>query len=285
MNEYYTEISEQIKIVREVKERAQRFLASAPEGVLRVTNSHGSFQYRVRSAAGGPAVYLKKKDMELARTLAQKEYCQRAFEKAAAVEAELVSFEKRNIGRSASFMYSELSEVYNTLPQGKKNLTEPYVLPDEIFIKEWLERPDSRLGFKEGTPEIYSERGERVRSKSEKMIADKLYMLGIPYRYESSLILQSGEIVHPDFTILDIAERKDIIFEHFGLMGDEDYQNRAAWKLETYIRNGYMPGETFLFTMETADRPLDLRSFEKMIRNRLRMPAAKEGKNRFQMRR
>ena len=44
-----------------------------------------------------------------------------------------------------------------------------------------------RITEKNGKPHFYYKgekmgKGERVRSKSEKIIADKLYMLGIPYR-------------------------------------------------------------------------------------------------------
>ncbi len=277
MNEYYMDIKEQTLIVRRVMAEARKFLAGAPEGVLQVTRSHGAFQYHVRNKAGEKRVYLKKKDIELAKVLAQKEYCKRLLEKAERVEKELAGIERMHVGRSASFMYNALGEAYSMLPQGKRNLVKPYVLPDKEFVESWLARPAGCLAFKEGMPEIYTERGERVRSKSEKMIADKLFMLGVPYRYESSIIFENGETVCPDFTILDIKERKDILFEHFGLMGDEDYQNRAVWKVGMYERSGYMLGESFLFTMETADQPLDMRNFEKMIRNRLRMPTTRKG--------
>ena len=204
-----------------------------------------------------------------AGALAQKDYCRRFIECAAKVRSVLLNLEEKGLGQSASVMYEALTSVYLGLPPGKRELVAPYVLPNEEFVAQWLSKPGSGPGFKDGTPEIYAERGERVRSKSEKMIADKLFMLGIPYRYESTVMLEDGSMVCPDFTILDAAERSEILFEHFGLMSDQDYQNRTVSKMEIYARNGYVLGQNFLFTMETADKPLDMRHFERIIRNRL----------------
>ncbi len=279
MSEYLTDVSEQKKELDHIVRKARKFLVSAPEGVLYVGRSGKTFQYHVRQASQGKnGVYLKKKDIEKARALAQKDYCQRLLESAEAVYADFDLLERIHACRSISFMYSALAEVYSSMPPGKRELVEPYVLPDEAYIQKWLSAPASSLGFKDGAAEIYTERGERVRSKSEKMIADKLYMLGVPYRYESTTLLDDGTMVCPDYMILDISERKEILFEHFGMMGDEDYENKALAKIETYTRNGYEVGRSFLYTMETTERPLDMRHFERMIRSRLGMAGKVKGR-------
>ncbi len=270
MGNHFTDVGEQRSILRKAETEARRFLASAPEGAVYVSRNNGTFQYRVRkNGESRNGKYLKKKDIALARALAQKDYCRRFVECAERVDRELSILEDRETACSASFMYTELAEAYLAMPAGKRELVEAYVLPGEAFVEKWLAAPGNILGFKEGTAEIYAERGERVRSKSEKMIADKLFMLGVPYRYEDLVVFENGETVCPDFKILDVAERKEILFEHFGLMSDEDYQNRTVYKMELYNRNGYELGRDFLFTMETADKPLDMRCFERMIRARL----------------
>ena len=104
--------------------------------------------------------------------------------------------------------------------KGRRKLIRPYLLPDEQFVKAWEEEENQDLPFSPGTAEIYSERGERVRSKSEKMIADKLFLMKIPYRYEFPLDIGRIYPVYPDFTLLDIRERRPVIFEHFGMMQD-----------------------------------------------------------------
>ena len=73
-------------------------------------------------------------------------------------------------------------------------------------------------GFKETDPFIYTERGERVRSKSEKILADYFYSHNIPYKYEHPLYLTGFGIVYPDFTVLSQRTRHEMYWEHNGRM-------------------------------------------------------------------
>ena len=73
---------------------------------------------------------------------------------------------------------------------------------------------------------------ERVRSKSEVIIADTLARHGVPYRYEYPLKLKSGRdgafrTIHPDFLCLNVRTRAEFYWEHFGLMDDPDYLERT----------------------------------------------------------
>ena len=49
---------------------------------------------------------------------------------------------------------------------------------------------------------FYTKKGEYVRSKSEKILADMFYDLNIPYEYECQLILRNGYEYYPDFTFI-----------------------------------------------------------------------------------
>ena len=52
-------------------------------------------------------------------------------------------------------------------------------------------------------------KGEMVRSKSEVIIADLLYMYGIEYDYEKTLYSEKERIpINPDFTIWDARKRR-----------------------------------------------------------------------------
>ena len=111
-----------------------------------------------------------------------------------------------------------------------------------------------------------TERGERVRSKSEKIIADKLYMLGIPYRYEFPIVLEGNIKMYPDFTILKMPERKEVYLEHFGKLDDEAYINITIMKLNTYEKNGIYVGVNLFFTYETNRKALNVKALDKMLR-------------------
>ena len=98
-------------------------------------------------------------------------------------------------------------------------------------------------------PEIYSERGERVRSKSEKMIADMLNHMGLPYRYECPVVIRGVGTFYPDFTILDISERTQVYYEHFE-------------------KHGLSLGTNFFCSFESAGHVINLKHIEKVMRER-----------------
>ena len=86
-----------------------------------------------------------------------------------------------------------------------------------------------------------TERGTLVRSKSELVIADKLHSRGIDYAYEQSLVLGSGKVRYPDFTIADHASGMIFYWEHLGLLNDPNYQARWERKRKEYIASGILP--------------------------------------------
>lgn len=161
---------------------------------------------------------------------------------------------------------SSISDAYKLLGKGKQRLVDPIEVSDERYRKEWEQCEYTGKEFEENATEIYTDRGERVRSKSEKIIADKLFKENIAYRYEYPLdVVQLGTF-YPDFTILDEVNRRNIIFEHFGLMDNEEYANNAVSKIQIYSRAGYVLGDNLYITMETSTKPLDSRMLEGIIK-------------------
>ncbi|MYD97497.1 MAG: AAA family ATPase [Gammaproteobacteria bacterium] len=88
-----------------------------------------------------------------------------------------------------------------------------------------------------------TERGELVRSKSELVIADKLYARGIDYAYEQPLTLSSGRTKYPDFTIVDDALGVTFYWEHLGMLDDPGYRARWYAKRTEYLKCGISPHE------------------------------------------
>lgn len=90
--------------------------------------------------------------------------------------------------------------------------------------------------------------GFKVRSKSEKIIADLLWDYRINFRYESRLSVGS-RYFYPDFTI-----RRDsgdiVIWEHFGLLDDSEYLDSSLNKLDMYRRAGFKQHTNLICTDE-----------------------------------
>ena len=111
-------------------------------------------------------------------------------------------------------------------------------------------------------------KGERVRSKTEKIIADTLYHLNIPYRYEYPLNLKGYGIIYPDFTLLDQKTRENVYWEHFGMMENPEYCSKAMKKIDLYGRNGYYTSKNLLLTFESTSQPINTATVSKMLRDR-----------------
>ena len=106
--------------------------------------------------------------------------------------------------------------MYLNLHEERKKLVEPVELPWEQQLEQWNAKEYKQKEFQEGTAVILTEKGERVRSKSEKILADYFYRNGIPYKYEKPLYLKGLGIVHPDFTFLSGKTKQEIYWEHDG---------------------------------------------------------------------
>ena len=259
MSDLRKELELREKFLRELAENKKRALAHAPEGSLRASQHRKTVQYyRKTPEAGGNGRYLKVGERELARALAQKEYDRKVMQ-AAVGEQEVLE-------KLRAFCESKTSveDIFSLMPENKKSLITPIELPIDEFAARWAAEPFTPLPREDNAAGFFSERGERMRSKSEVIIANKLLLHGIPYRYECPLLL-NGEVVCPDFTILRLSDRTVIYWEHLGKMDDEGYRDKNIRKISRYELNGYFPGDRLILTFETGSQPLDTKIAELMI--------------------
>lgn len=267
MAQFFLPISDQLVILNKLIIQASRSLKKAPEGTLVIHQKNNRDQYYW--SKDNDRSYISKKSIALAKKLAQKSYDKAFLKLALSIRDELEFLQKKHTERSAAYLYQPLASIYSELSQGRQALVHPYVLPDALFIQEWLSEPYEGLPFTDDDPLIFTDRGERVRSKSEKIIADKLNALGIPYRYEYPLYLSMIGTIHPDFTLLDMNERSIIYLEHFGLMQDGAYSNQAMNKIDCYNADGYYQGDQLLCTLEGGRHVLQSVALESMLRHRI----------------
>ena len=109
-------------------------------------------------------------------------------------------------------------------------------------------------------------RGEKMRSKSEVMIANSIYRHALPYKPELPLKCKNGRSLYPDFTILDPRTMEEYIWEHFGIMDDPVYAAEACRKIQTYNDEGYVLGRNLICTFETSETPLSSVVIENIIK-------------------
>ncbi len=143
----------------------------------------------------------------------------------------------------------------------------PYILTDELYSARWEAKAYRTNPFNPDGKIYETRKGEMVRSKSEAILADMLYELGIPYHYEQELRLKDKKLRYPDFTLLKVKTREEIYLEHFGLLDDEQYRASCIDKLDEYRNSGIYPGKNLLITVESKDNPLDIGGTRKMLKD------------------
>ncbi len=298
------------KLVAVVQAKADELLAAITtidkrlrksiEGRLRMARRKNSVHYfHVKSPADIVGDYIPQSDVSTIKALAQKDYDKCALKE---LQRELFVIDKF----LKEYQPECLNAVYSNLAPERQRFLQPVRLSDEEFAEQWLAVKYSGKPFAAGAPELTTSRGERVRSKSEVIIADTLVRLKIPYRYEfphqlkvrgsnrrrgDALArdhagdvlrnLQDGKLdnsrkrdnsyrtvtFHPDFTCLNLRTRREFIWEHFGRMDDPEYIAETLGKFETYTANGIFPGESLIFTMENQERPLNPATVEALAKH------------------
>ena len=146
-----------------------------------------------------------------------------------------------------------------------KGYIDPIDMTDEDYIRLWESMPYEAKEISDYVTVYETKRGERVRSKSELNIANALAAKGIPYKYECPLIFKNGTKIHPDFTVLNVKERRQIYWEHRGMMDDKDYATRSVLRIKTYMKNGIFIGRDLIITEETSANPLGTNEIDGII--------------------
>lgn len=246
-----TDLIARIKFLESLKKDAELRSNGAPSGKLKVYDHHGKPQYWLRENSKGK--YIPKSDVTLIAALAQKEYDEKLSQQ---LDTEIDVLKTLKELQVAEPWERALASLHT----GKHEFVRMPVLSDEEYAAEWLVQSFEPKGFKGDSPFLFSERGERMRSKSEIMIADVLSSMGIPYLYERPLKLPHLGTIYPDFTLLDPHERREIIWEHFGLLDNDDYRGKMMSKLRAYNADGYFEGKNLIVTYETTAYPLDMKT-------------------------
>lgn len=266
------EIEKRLKNLQTTLMEKEKEINKKLEGHLRIAQRHGRSQFYHYTESSNPkGRYIPLKEKAFAYKLAQKDY-----------DTEVIILIQKEIDTLQNYLKQTgggraISELYDSLCPARRALITPVTLTDEQYAARWQEISWMGRPFSPDSPLLYTVRGERVRSKSEVIIADTLFHHNIPYRYEFPLTLKRTDVdrsadkygstitLHPDFLCLNTRTRSEFIWEHFGLMDDPAYSKNAAGKLRLYTENRILPGRNLIITMETQNEQLSTRTLEKLI--------------------
>ena len=257
--------AEELLIIIEEKMRS---LSKAPAGRIKLIRRGGNIHcYHVTSSAKPAGKYIPVSEQKFIKALIQKEYDQ-------TVLAELQYQLKLIDNFIKKYNPSKVRELFGSRGELRRGYISPVTLSDEDYAARWLAQSYKCKSFREGEPEFLTSRGERVRSKSEMIIADILAKNNIPYKYElpQQMKAAGGKLipVYPDFTCVNLRTRQEFLWEHLGRMDDSDYSMKTVMKLRTYSKNDFIPGKNLILTMECDGIPLDRKEVEALVKTFLR---------------
>ena len=287
--------TEIIKILNETADELTEFLyfPHQSEGKtlnIKMMDGRPAFFYRTKD---GKQVYLNHANEKLIRKLAS-DYYERKM-KAIALR------EKKQIDSCIAILEKdkEISDVDNTsklIPEAVMEYAVLSELTAEGYARKWQNSNNivkKRRSHKQDDYHKYKTlRGEYVGSKSEVIIADRLFVKGIPYHYEIAftpeaiidksrpVIDETGRLLgyeaigfgpdspdtlHPDFYVLNKRTRKAYFWEHLGKMDDPEYCRKNFNRFMRILDAGYVIGEDLLVTHEDSKNPLMTESIDRII--------------------
>ena len=261
LRNYKEELEEQLRELDElikVNTKNLTKLKNLPDYGVKASTVRGCHQYYFVDKESGKRKYAGKEKYKLIKKLIQKEY-------AVSVDKKLFDLRNRLNKFISGYDINSIEVLYDKLPDSRKTMLVPLVEPTSVFIQRWLEQhPGNQNTFPEKG--LYqTNRGEMVRSKSEKIIADALAKYTVPYQYEPMLEL-GYSTVYPDFVALNLRTRKTIYWEHLGMTSDIEYAVKNLKKIQVYEKYGYWQGRDLITTMESSEEPIDVKLVEEKIR-------------------
>jgi len=186
----------ELEFLSEKCSQIQSQMEKAPTGSLHVFMHNGKAQNYFYDSETRTKKYIKNNEINLISCLAQKEYDRKVL---ANIESKIYYLERLIKTYKKSYL-----ELYDATDDYRKKIIKPIISDDKTFLENWYEKHPGSQNYYNINGQITTERGELVRSKSEKITADIFYKRNIPYIYEAELKVKNHITLFPDFMLLNI---------------------------------------------------------------------------------
>ena len=201
--------------------------------------------------------YLPKNQRVFAQQLALKKF----------YSLQLKEYEQKlHLLGTCQMQYAAIPEKANSLLEESSPYRELLLPSFTTFQNSWSNAEYEKSTLHPDNKIFRTFSGENVRSKSEVIIANELFANHIPYRYECGLYLDA-QLFFPDFTILHPKTNLEFYWEHFGMMDNQQYSDRAFNKLKIYSNHNIVPTINLITTFETLKHPIDSSYVEHLIQD------------------
>ena len=257
---------------------------------LKVVNGRPAFFRRTKD---GKQVYVRLSDVKQIRALASG-YYEKKMRAAAQKEKKQIESCIRILERDPET--SDIDLVAERIPKAVVDNAGLSELTGEGYARRWQEGNDvvkkRRTRKKDDYHQFKTMKGDYVGSKSEVIIADRLFARGIPYHYEVAFTPEvktdnaspvydeygrlagyvplgyspeEADTLHPDFYVLNKRTGKAYFWEHLGKMDDSEYCRKNFNRFMRILDAGYVIGQDLLVTHEDSRHPLMTESIDRII--------------------
>lgn len=234
-------------------EKCRKTIKSAPPGKLEISYNRNATKWFVKPD-DGKRNYLPKSETKLASALARKR-----------IETErIVLMEKEKAAIDLYLKHCPSNDALVKSATTQKRFEELLIKAGSEETVKWQDQPFEQNPTFLDNLKFPSPSGHILRSKSECLIDMELFHRKIPFRYECKAII-GGIVLFPDFTIYKERTGEYKYWEHYGMMDDPRYRKKALEKEDLYYSNGLLPGRELIFTFETADKPINMVTIDRII--------------------
>lgn len=244
MRSFIDNVNDELELQLSLRGFYEKELKCFPEGsLITKKRSNSCCEHYLYTSADDAMQYLGKKDLALISQLRQKKIYE-----------------------------SGLKALNNNIPMLDK-LVRNYMPYDYIPLDSKPAVPAasdicSRNRFRNDGLIYLTSAGIYVRSKGEAIIVDVLWQRGIPFFYEKALALidENGNvvIVYPDFTI-PISKRSFLVWEHNGMLLNEDYRKRSNRKMHLYFINGFYQPKNLIITSDGPNGEFSIPDIHRIV--------------------
>ena len=255
---FSAQLDQLLSYYEDVLDQYSKTLQESPEGSLLYQKSHGCDQFlhqfwendkRIRRCI--------THDDKILRALAKKEFARKALE---VLEPNIATL-RTAVEQIVPF---DVDEILSSMTKGYAKLPEEYFFDRDLLAidlhldgeREARIRRHEEWGnteFYQNTKHEESKRhttswGERVRSKSEMLILERIHHFEVQVHYEQ--VRHIGSItVAPDFTF-EGKNGRPFYWEHVGMLDDYEYASKNYNKLKLYYYAGIIPGDNLILSFE-----------------------------------
>jgi len=201
--------------------------------------------------------YLKKKKLSSCRHSIERYCSEHTLRKVRKALYDLKTHPETYIGDDYQRLFADFELAFGRLV--------PAAFHSNRFLYDDWANHYNRCAYREEELIYRTKRGEYVRSKFELMVADTLWEMQIPYRYECRLSLGNRPYL-PDFMLRSPISGDLYLLEAFGMMDSPEYAANALQKLKDYQSCGYHLGKNLLAVFDSIAAPFETGLFMEMLR-------------------